>query len=529
MAAQLTPESVAEALRWLTPDELARFDELLRGDEPDWRPLPGPQTMAWESMADVIGFGGAAGGGKTDLGIAKARLQHERSMICRRVGTELTAIVDRIAELLGGRDGLNGKDMIWRLPGRQIEFGSVPNAGDETKYQGRPHDFLHIDEATNFLQSQVRFLMGWLRSTTAGQRKQVLMTFNPPTTAEGRWVIEYFAPWLDPKHPCPALPGELRWFAAIGGRDIEVVTGAPFMHGDELIKPQSRTFIPSRVTDNPYLMGTGYMAQLQSLPEPLRSQMLHGDFHAGMEDDAMQVIPTGWVEAAMSRWKKRDVLPRMMSMGVDVARGGKDNTVIATRYDGMYFGELVCYPGTATPDGPIVSAMTLMQRRDAAPIHIDVIGVGASPYDFLVASGAQTIPVVAGASPTSLDKASVLTFKNLRSQLWWQMREALDPQANNGIALPPDQRLLADLCAPRWRPVGREVIVESREEIMSRIQRSPDYASAVIMALMDTPRLVDLPSTTVGHRPPHDPYERVKGDMALGSNRPVHDPYARKR
>ena len=34
------------------------------------------------------------------------------------------------------------------------------------------------------------------------------------------------------------------------------------------------------------------MATLQSLPEPLRSQMLYGDFNAGTEDDSMQVIPT---------------------------------------------------------------------------------------------------------------------------------------------------------------------------------------------------------------------------------------------
>jgi hypothetical protein len=72
----------------------------------------------------------------------------------------------------------------------------------------------------------------------------------------------------------------------------------------------SRTFIPSRVSDNPYLMGTGYMTQLQSLPEPLRSQMLYGDFHAGVQDDPWQVIPTAWVEAAMARWKRPRPCPR---------------------------------------------------------------------------------------------------------------------------------------------------------------------------------------------------------------------------
>jgi hypothetical protein len=70
-----------------------------------------------------------------------------------------------------------------------------------------PHDLLVFDEAANFLEAQVRFLLGWLRSTVKGQRKPALLTFNPPTSAEGRWIVEFFGAWLDertPTLPCPA-------------------------------------------------------------------------------------------------------------------------------------------------------------------------------------------------------------------------------------------------------------------------------------------------------------------------------------
>ena len=30
------------------------------------------------------------------------------------------------------------------------------------------------------------------------------LTFNPPTTAEGRWVIDFFAPWIKKGYPNPA-------------------------------------------------------------------------------------------------------------------------------------------------------------------------------------------------------------------------------------------------------------------------------------------------------------------------------------
>lgn len=522
-------------LAYLTPQERAELDRLIASDPVPWRPLKGPQQMAYESQADIIGYGGAAGGGKTDLACGKAITRHRKVMMLRRVGTELTGINDRLEELLGGRDGYNGKDNIWKLKRYdgvrlQIELGAVPNAGDERKFQGRPHDLLVFDEATNFLVQQVRFLLGWLRSTVVGQVCQALFTFNPPTSAEGQWVIEFFAPWLDKNFPNPAKPGELRWAASLpaspqypNGRDLWVADARPFVLGpdgeplydfdrndyapDDVITPKSRTFIPSRVTDNPYLMGTGYMAQLQSLPEPLRSQMLKGDFAAGMQDDPWQVIPTEWVEIAMARWAKPKMLEPMDAMGVDVARGGRDNTVLARRH-GMWFDEPITYAGKETPNGPETAGLVIAALRDRAPIHIDVIGVGASPYDFLLAARQQVIGVNVAEAATGADKSGRLRFANLRSQLWWMMREALDPEANNGIALPPDPRLKADLCAPKWSLRGPIVQVESREEIIKRIGRSPDWASAYILALIDTPK-IEILEAAAHKSQVYDPYAHI--------------------
>ena len=96
-------------------------------------------------------------------------------------------------------------------------------------------------------------------------------------------------------------PGELRWYATLpNGNEIERADGTPFKDGHELIKPKSRTFIPARVKDNPDLRNTGYISTLQALPQPVRSQVLHGDFTAGIQDDPWQVIPTAWVEASMA-------------------------------------------------------------------------------------------------------------------------------------------------------------------------------------------------------------------------------------
>lgn len=507
-----------------------------------WSPLPdSPQQLAYESQADVIGFGGAAGGGKTDLAIGKAITHHRKVMIMRRVGTELTGIEDRIEEIVAdGRKGYNSQKKIWkyRRPDGvkvQIELGSIPNTDDEKGYQGRPHDLLVFDEAANFLEHQVRFLMGWVRSTVPGQKCQTLMTFNPPTTAEGRWIVAFFAPWLDPKHPNPAQAGELRWFGTVNGKDVEVRgperfvvdkdSGQPVYEFDpkdhraeDVIEPKSRTFIPSKVVDNPFLMRGNYMSQLQALPEPLRSQMLYGDFMAGMTDDPWQVIPTAWVEAAMNRWIEPEkyaalhqgVMPPMDSLGVDVARGGGDKTIISRRH-GVWYDKLLKYPGKETPDGNSVAALTLLARRNFAPIHLDVIGVGASPYDQLRSQRQQVLGINVAEKSNGTDKSGRLGFINQRSELWWRLREALDPDNATGIMLPPDTELKADLCAPIWKLSGAKIQVEGREDIIERIGRSPDAASAVILAQIETPNLSLLPKAgPAAQAREYDPYEATR-------------------
>lgn len=107
---------------------------------------------------------------------------------------------------------------------------------------------------------------------------------------------------LDPQHPNPAKDGELRWFVTDeDGKDKEVSGPEPVMVGNELMTPKSRTFIRSSVDDNLFLQTTGYKATLQALPEPLRSQMLRGDFMAGRSDPVWQLIPTDWTEGGASQ------------------------------------------------------------------------------------------------------------------------------------------------------------------------------------------------------------------------------------
>jgi hypothetical protein len=130
--------------------------------------------------------------------------------------------------------------------------------------------------------------------------------------------------------------------------------------------------------------------------------------------------------------------------------------------------------------------------------------------------GHQTIGVNVSESARGMDKSGRISFKNLRSELWWRMREALDPNNNTGICLPPDPRILADLCAPTWRPVGTTIAVASREDIVEKIGRSPDFGTAYVLALMQatkTGTLLEDWRKQVNSNTDYDPYDVLRMDL----------------
>ena len=482
-AADLLP-----AIQALTPEQRREMDAILMaGDAPIWVPQPGPQQQAFESQADILFYGGAAGGGKTDLLLGLAMTAQDHSIIFRREAVQLVGIEERATKILGGRAGYNGQDAIWRIPGshRILEFGSVKEPGDWTKYQGRAHDFKGFDEITHFTEMQFRTLIGWLRTDEPNVRQRVVAAGNPPTSAEGEWVKRFWAPWLDKAHPNPAKPGELRWYVTNEkGEDQEVDGPAPVLVGKDMMQPKSRTFIPSSVDDNLFLKSTGYKATLQALPEPLRSQMLKGDFNASASDPVWQTIPTDWVKAAQARWQERETKGPMTAVGYDVARGGIDKSSIARRH-GNWFDRLEGAPGSVTKDGPTGAALVIPFLRDSAPIIVDTIGIGGSVYDFLRGLNTKVHAFVGSAASHARDKSGKFRFKNKRAETYWRVREALDPTNPEPLALPPDPELLGDLCAVRYKvvPMGQEAGIQmnSKDEIKELLGRSPDKGDAVSM------------------------------------------------
>ena len=492
-------DEVLALLQGLPEDKRAAIAEeaLKATSQAKFIPSPGPQTLAWFSKADVLLYGGQAGSGKSGLICGLALEKHHQSLLMRRNGVDLQGgggLIEDLLRLNRTRDGFSGASppTLKTSDGRIITFGSATNIGDEQKYQGRARDLLGIDEATQFAETQVRFLMGWLRTVKEGQRTRAVLATNPPLSSVGEWVIGMFRPWLDLTHPNPAQHGELRWFITTADGDIEVDGPSPVQRDGQTLIPTSRSFIPGTLLDNPFIKTDDYQKQLDALPEPYRSSARDGNFMAARADDAFQVIPTHWIREAQARWHPEPPAHAPMSaLAADIAQGGADNTILSARYD-AWFAPLEVKPGRETPTGNEVAGLIVAMRRNGCTVVIDMGGgYGGSTMMRLKDNGIDVVGHKGAEASVKRSVDSQFGFFNKRAEIYWRFREALDPAQDGGsqIALPDDPELVSDLTALRFEITSRGVKVTPKEEVVSTLGRSPDKGDAVVMAWSVGPRL----------------------------------------
>ena len=459
-----------------------------------WVPNPGPQTDAFNCLADEMYFGGEAGGGKSDLICGLAVTQHTRSLILRRIREDAGALADRTVEIVGFDKGLNRTLLKWRMPDdRMIDFGGCLNEGDKESYKGKPHDLIGFDEAADFTETMVEFIGIWCRSVDPKQRCRIVYASNPPLTAAGLWLVKRFAAWLDPKHPNPAKEGELRWyFRGEDDKEREVDGPGPYpkiIKGEEkMVRAKSRTFIRSELKDNPDLDQSNYGDNLSHLTEDLRETYGEGKFSVGLRDHPRQVIPTAWIQAAQERWTEQPPINfPMTAMGVDASGGGADPMVLSPRYD-TWFAPLISIPGKELPIaamGKVSTGHIVSNRRDGALIVLDMGGGYGGPILESLTDNEIEVLRYKGAEGTLLrTRDGSLGFLNVRSAAYWKLREDLDPNQEGGcpIALPPGQTLLADLTAPTFEVPAKGICLEPKEDLVKKLGRSTDEGDSVVMS-----------------------------------------------
>ena len=255
--------------------------EAMTTTAPEWHPNPGPQTRFLQTAADEALFGGAAGGSKSEALLVEAQRQianpNYRGILFRRTFPELEqakGLIDRSKQLYSGprsRGSYGEQRHRWTFPsGALIDFGHMGRDDDRLKYQGAGFAFIGFDELTHFTERQYLYLFSRNRAADGSGLRCYMRAGTNPGGPGHEWVKRRWGAWLDKKHPNPAEPGELRWYAQVDDVDTEVGRDHP--------DAKSRTFIPAFVRDNPYLAGTDYERNLKLLPLVERKRLLEGDW-----------------------------------------------------------------------------------------------------------------------------------------------------------------------------------------------------------------------------------------------------------
>lgn len=198
------------------------------------------------------------------------------------------------------------------------------------------------------------------------------------------------------------------------------------------------------------------------------------------------LIPLEWCELAIERWRKlqeeKFVSKKHPLVGIDVAGMGRDSSCFVPRY-GNYVPEIKIHQSGGKADHMKVAGEATHWLSDAkAKVFIDTIGEGAGVFSRLEELGYKNAYSCKFSEGTKglHDITGQYEFANMRAYCYWAVRDWLNPKNGFNPAFPPCDELVAELTEVHWSfQSSGKIIIEAKEDIKSRLKRSPDIADAL--------------------------------------------------
>jgi hypothetical protein len=234
----------------------------------------------WEALkflspdhpCEVVGYGGAKGGGKSHLGrswqvLRRCKYAGSRGLLIRESFPELERThIQKLKKELPPHlyNYVDRRHTFEFINGSVQEMAFVERAEDvESSYWGAEYDDIVVDEAQNHVKRVIQLLRSCLRTTSLIITPKMLLTFNWGGVGFGSLKKWFWRKWMGSK--------------AVENDKFD--TWENPAHWEENEKPGDFAFVRAKVYDNPSIMDNDpkYVERLMALPAVLRRAYLEGE------------------------------------------------------------------------------------------------------------------------------------------------------------------------------------------------------------------------------------------------------------